>query len=175
MATHIVLLRAINVGGHNKVPMADLREALTNAGFTGVATYIQSGNIVCGSRKGQAGVARDIKKIIKDQMGHDVEVIVRSPEELAELAAGFPWQTPQPKASGIVFLAGPPTSEVDASTFAPDECTVVGNNVYVNYAVSFSESKLTPAWIEKTTGQAGTRRNWNTVVKLLDMSGQNDK
>lgn len=170
MATHIVLLRAINVGGHNKVPMAELRSALTTAGFDNVATYIQSGNIVCTSRKGQPAVARDIKKLIAQTFGHDIEVIVRSPVELAALHAGFPWDSPDGKASGIVFLTAEPAAPIDASAFEPDLCAVVGKDVYVHHAVSFSESKLTPAWIEKATAQPGTRRNWNTVVRLLDMT-----
>jgi len=169
MATHIALLRAVNVGGHNKIKMADLRTALEHAGLTNVATYVQSGNVVCTSRKGAAAVAKAIHNVIAEQFGHDITVIVRSPAELAALVAGFPWDEPNPKASGIVFLTDS-ADPIDAAKFAPDELAVVGRDVYVNYATSFSESKLTPAWIEKTAGRPGTRRNWNTVLKLAEMA-----
>lgn len=170
MPTHIALLRAVNVGGRNKVPMAELRQALTDAGFGGLATYVQSGNIVCTSRKGAASVAATISKLIAHQFGHDITVIVRSPDQLAALVAGFPWDDADPKSSGVVFLAGDSHGELDAGKFAPDECTAVGHDVYVNCPSSFADTKLTGAWVEKASGQAGTRRNWNTVLKLVEMA-----
>jgi len=169
MPTHIALLRAVNVGGHNKIKMAELRDALTEAGFGDVATYVQSGNVVCTSRKGAAAVEKAIHQVIAERFGHDITVIVRSPAELATLVAGFPWDEPDGKASGIVFLDGP-SDPIDAAHFAPDELKVVGADVYVHYAKTFSDSKLTPAWIEKAAGRAGTRRNWNTVLKLTEMA-----
>lgn len=170
MTRYVVLLRAINVGGRNKIPMAELRDMLDEQKFTDVATYIQSGNVVCSSRKSAASVATTIKKAIAARFGHDIQVIVRTAQELDQLVADFPYGDADPKSSGIVFLEGSFDSELDASAFSPDECSVAGPDVYVNCPTRFAETKLTAAWIEKQTGLAGTRRNWATVLKLNDMT-----
>lgn len=175
MTTYVVLLRAINVGGHNKIPMADLRSLLDDLGFTDVATYIQSGNVVCGSRKKTSSVAKAIKVGIADRFGHDIEVMARTSDELAKIVTDWPYGDADPKASGVVFLSDSYDGELDAATFAPDGCLVAGTDVYVTCPTRFADTKLTAAWIEKQTGLAGTRRNWATVLKLHAMLGELDK
>jgi len=165
-----VLLRAVNVGGRNKVPMAELRELLGDLGFDEVATYIQSGNVVCSSSKKAPAVANTIKQAIADTFGHDIAVIVRTASEIAALIDTFPYPNADPKASGVVFLAAAFDGELDASKFAPDECQLYGSNVFVNCPTRFADTKLTGAWVEKQTGLAGTRRNWATVLKLHAMT-----
>lgn len=170
--TYAVLLRAINVGGRNKIPMADLRALLADAGFGDVSTYIQSGNVVCTSERDSGSVSSEIRAAIADRFGHDIEVMVRTASEVASLAAGFPYADADPKSSGIVFLNGAYDGELDASAFAPDECTMAstGVDVFVNCPSGFADTKLTAAWIEKQTGRAATRRNQRTVEKLLAMT-----
>lgn len=170
MPTYIVLLRAVNVGGRNKVPMADLRAAASDAGFGDVATHVQSGNLICSSRKGPPAVAKAVQKLIADEFGHDIEVIVRTPDALAALVAANPWPDADPKQSGVVFLAGECDGELDAARFEPDVCRATGADVFVNCPTTFASTKLTAGWVEKQSGQAGTRRNWNTVHKLLELS-----
>ena len=170
MTTYVVLLRAINVGGRNKIPMADLRDLLNELKFTDVATYIQSGNVVCRSRKNATSVRASIKAGIADRFGHDIAVLVRSAAELEQIVAGFPYAEADPKSSGVVFLANEFGGELDASAFAPDECVVAGANVHVNCPTRFADTKLTAAWVEKQTELAGTRRNWATVLKLHAMA-----
>ena len=173
MTTYVVLLRAINVGGRNKIPMAELRELIGELKFTNVATYIQSGNVVCGSAKKPASAASEIKAAIADRFGHDIAVIVRSASEIEQIVDTFPYDNADPKSSGVVFLADAYDGELDASAFAPDVCELDGANVHVNCPTRFAATKLTAAWIEKKTGLAGTRRNWTTVLKLREMAAAN--
>jgi len=171
MGTYIVLLRAVNVGGRNKVPMAELRTAVEAAGFGDVGTYVQSGNLICSSRKKAPGVATAIHKLVEAEFGHDIEVIVRTPAELAALDEANPYPDADPKQSGVVFLAAAPDGPLDASKFAPDTCVVSGADVFVHCPSSFADTKLTAGWVEKQVGQAGTRRNWNTIHKLVQLAG----
>lgn len=164
-----MLLRAINVGGHNKVPMAELRELLTELGFDDVATYIQSGNIVCSSRKGPTRVGEEIRKGIAERFGHDIAVLVRTQADIAQVIEAWPYVDADPKRSGVVFMDGTVDAALDASGFAPEECVADGENVFMLCPLGFADAKLSPAWIEKQTGRIGTRRNWNTVLKLSDM------
>lgn len=170
MTIYAVLLRAINVGGHNKIPMAELRTLLDELGFGDVATYIQSGNIVCSSRKKPASVASTIKSGIAERFGHDIEVIVRSGYELAQIVADFPYPEANPKSSGIMFLSEACNGTIDATAFAPDVCRVGGAQVFVNCPNGFGSTKLTGAWIEKQAATSGTMRNFATVLKLRDMT-----
>jgi len=169
MTTYCVLLRAINVGGHNKIPMAELRDLLDELKFTDVATYIQSGNVVCSSSKKAPLVATTIKKGIAERFGHDIAVIVRTAEQIAQIVADFAYPEADPKSSGVVFLSDSYDGDLDASAFAPDECQPASADVFVNCPTRFASTKLTAAWIEKQTGLAATRRNWATVLKLHEM------
>jgi len=170
MTTHVVFLRAINVGGRNKIPMAALRELLEDLDFAHVATYIQSGNIICDSSKKPASVASTIKDGIAERFGHAIAVMVRTVPELERLVAEWPYGAADPKASGVVFLAATFDGELDASAFAPDECQTAGADVYVNCPTRFADTKITGAWVEKQTGLAGTRRNWSTVLKMRELA-----
>ncbi len=165
MTTYSVLLRAINVGGHNKIPMADLRDLLNELGFGDVATNIQSGNIACSSRKKPAAIAATIKSAIAERFGHDIVVIVRSADELAQIVAEFPFGDANPKSSGVMFLSGIANGSIDATAFAPDKCRVAGDNVFISCPNGFGRTKLTGAWIEKQTALSGTMRNFATVLK----------
>jgi len=169
MTSYAVLLRAINVGGHNKIPMAELRALLAELKFDNVATYIQSGNIVCSSRKKAPAVAKEFKTGIADRFGHDIAAIVRTADEIADIIERFPYANADPKTSGVVFLSDEFKGDLDDSEFAPATCHVAGADVFMSSPNGFSDTKLTPAWIEKQTGLVGTRRNWATVIRLHDM------
>lgn len=169
MADYVVLLRAINVGGHNKIKMAELRELLEELKFTRVSTYLQSGNVVCSSRKQTAGVATSIAAGIRQRFGHDIVVIVRTADEFGKIIDACPFPEPGDKSSSIVFLDETYDGTLDASAFAPDKCVHTGSEVYLHWHGDFSTTKLTPSWIEKQTGRAGTRRNWATLRALREL------
>ena len=82
MQIYIALLRGINVGGHKKVPMTELRDLLSNSGFQNVQTYIQSGNVVFQSSKNVSTLEKEIQKLIFNHFGFDVSVIVKTDDEL---------------------------------------------------------------------------------------------
>lgn len=168
-ATHVVLLRAINVGGNNKIPMADLRDLLGELGYDDVRTYIQSGNIVLSSQSDSDDIGVAIHDGIKKKFDLDIVVIVRTAAEFTADVAGCPYSDEDPKQVGISFLAEPFSGALDASAFDPDVCTVTPTAVSVFCPSSFAETKLTNAWIEKHSGVPTTMRNWNTSQKLLAM------
>ncbi len=187
MATHVALLRGINVGGHNKVPMADLRDIMTSLGHTDVATYIQSGNVVFSTgREDTAAVAADIEKGIEDRLGVRSPVLVLSHVDLAQIAQDNPYQDePNLRAVHVVFLPAEPAPEMIASVAAAqdavarkgsrDTAQYAGRALFLHTPDGFGRSELatllTRAGGPMSVQGAGTARNMATVRKLLDMCG----
>ena len=172
MAVWVALLRGINLGGHNRVPMADLRAALTADGFGDVATYIASGNVVL--RAPTCEPAR-VSGIIADTFGLDIPVVVRSAGQLQEAieANPFPEAVRSPKSLSVFFTteaAGDDAfDDFDHERYAPDRVVARVGEVYAHYPDGMGRSRLTNAVIDKVVGAPTTARNWNTVLKLADM------
>src|SRR5579862_9585990 len=108
MATHVALLRGINVGGRNKVPMAELREVVSSLGHTGVTTYIQSGNVLFSTEEtDNAKLAAALEAEIEERFGLWSSVVVLSRDELAQVVAANPYpDEPDPRLVHVVFLNG---------------------------------------------------------------------
>ncbi len=171
----MALLRGINVGGHNKVAMGDLRELLGGLGYADVETYLQSGNALFTTTKTTPeGLAGDIEKGLKARLAIDVKVLVRTGAELAEVVEGnpFPEVTSEPKKLHVAFLSAPPDDEkvagLDRARFEPDELRLGDRAVYLWYPNGYGRTKLTNDVLEKKLGVPATTRNWNTVVALLE-------
>jgi uncharacterized protein (DUF1697 family) len=178
MTRHIALLRGINVGGHNKVPMAQLRSALEAAGFDDVKTYVQSGNVaLSAAERSPAKVARAVEKAIADAFGFDIAVVVRSRDEIAALVAEDPLGdvATNPKYRIVVFLADKLDRErladIDPAAFAPEAFALRDYEIVMWAPDGQRDSKLVKTLTEKRTGVTGTARNWRTVEKLLDLAG----
>ena len=178
MTRHIALLRGINVGGHKKVPMADLRKALEAAGFEDVKTYVQSGNVaLSAAQKSPGKVGRAVEKAIADAFGFDVAVVVRSRAEIAALVEEDPLGdvATNPTYRVVVFLAEKLDRKrlagVDPEEFAPEAFAVRDYEIVMWAPDGQRDSKLVKALSEKRTGVVGTARNWRTVEKLLDLAG----
>jgi uncharacterized protein (DUF1697 family) len=178
MTRHIALLRGINVGGHKKVPMADLRKALEAAGFEDVKTYVQSGNVALSATEKSPGkVGRAIERAIEDAFGFDVAVVVRSRAEIAALVEEDPLGdvATNPTYRIVVFLAEKldrkRLADVDAEAFAPEAFALRDYEIVMWAPDGQRDSKLVKALSEKRTGVVGTARNWRTVEKLLDLAG----
>ena len=177
MTAYVAFLRAVNVGGNNKVPMAKLREALTDAGLEEVATVLQSGNVVFRSRKSSAAVAKVVAGAIEDAFGLKIGVVIRSAAELAALAAHNPFldgdDDRDPKTLHVAVLSARPTAAVvaklDPDRSPPDAFAVHGLEVYLSYPSGSGRTKLTLDYLEKTLGVTGTARNWRTVRRLAAM------
>ena len=173
MPKYAAFLRAINVGGH-VVKMDALRSILSGCGVTGVETFIASGNVLFTSpTRDAASVERTLEAALQKALGYPVSTFVRTPEELAAVAAHMPCSA-DPAASGgaihIIFLAGPLDSaarrELAALSAPGDELSSKGREVYWCRSGKLSESPL----FGKSLGTAiaaGTMRNRNTVVRLL--------
>jgi uncharacterized protein (DUF1697 family) len=168
MARNVALLRGINVGGKNKVAMADLRELFVGLGGTDVETYIQSGNVVF------AGVLdpAEIEAAVREGFGLDLRVIVRTHDELARAVAGNPFPDADPKALHVGFLAGdPPDVELELEPFHPEDAVVRGRELYLHLPNGVGRSKL-PAYVDRQLRTPTTVRNWRTVATLLDLTGR---
>jgi uncharacterized protein (DUF1697 family) len=174
---HIALLRGINVGGKNILPMKDLSAMFVAAGCRDVATYIQSGNVVFGAP------AAALKKLpaaisakIADDFGYRVPVIVRSHEELSVVVRGNPFLKPDSdqKILHVAFLADVPgpnaITKLDPDRSPPDRFAVIGREVFLHLPNGGGNTKLTNAWLDSKLSTVSTVRNWTTVLKLHEMT-----
>jgi uncharacterized protein (DUF1697 family) len=189
MATHVALLRGINVGGKNKVAMADLREVVAGLGHADVSTYIQSGNVLFSAKDDDAdpaALAAALAKAITAALGVSAPVVVLSSGELAAVLAANPFPAePDPRRVHAVLLSGAPgadaTAKIDEALArstakgARDELAIVGRTLYLHTPDGFGNSELAAAVLRIVTspraGVTGTARNWATMTKLLDLCG----
>ena len=176
MARHVVLLRGINIGSRNRVSMPKLREALEEAGFTNVQTYLQSGNVVLESRAKPETVRRKVEQLIEEQFGLEIAVVVRTKAELAAVAKRNPHArvAKDPKRYQVTFLAkklpARAVKELEQAA-APDEHVVVaGREVYAWHAAGVARSKLWSKLAGQGLGVTATSRNWTTVEALLELA-----
>ena len=177
MPTYVALLRGINLGSHNKVPMAGLRALVEGLGYHDVSTYIQSGNVVLTSTDGAAKVGAALQKAIAREFGFDVAVVVRSRPQLKKVVDGNPF-VKKARADGnlhVVFLARKPKADkvkaLTGADWGDDEVAVKGTEAYLHLPNGYGRAKLNNMLVEKKLGVAGTARNWRTTTKLLELAG----
>jgi uncharacterized protein (DUF1697 family) len=176
--TFVALMRGINVGGKNKLPMKDLVGLFEEAGCVGVRHYIQSGNIVFGATTALAKrVPALITSAIQRDFSLEVPVVVRSRDEMRAvvknnplLAKGAPVESLH-----VVFLADVPTAaaaaSLDPNRSPPDTFVVRGGEIYVSCPNGIGNSKLTNAYFDSKLRTTSTGRNWRTVLQLVEMCG----
>ena len=186
MATHLALLRGINLGSRNKVPMAELREVVTSLGYTGVTTYIQSGNVLfTAPDTDPAKLASALEAAITEAFGLRVSVVVLSRDDLAQILDRNPYrEEPNPKLVHVVFLNTelPPEllDRVKAAESAVtakgsrDAVAALGPALYLHTPDGFGTSELAQAVLRilVPSGKhhiAATARNWSTATKLLSL------
>ena len=182
MPTHIALLRGINVGSRNRVAMADLRKVVLGLGYTDVATYIQSGNVVFTSEEADtAMIAAALERAIAEHLSVRPKVVVLTHAELARVVADNPFpEEPNLRWVHAIFRNGPsgPTSsppwQRPAASPRPGsdhEARVVGNTLFLHTPGGLGRSELAARLLRlggsRTAEPAGTARNWATVNKLL--------
>src|SRR6476620_3514703 len=169
------MLRGVNVSGHNRIPMADLRDLYDRHGHSDVATYVQSGNVVSRSTSRTAGaVERAIRRSIADDLGLDVAVLVRTPTQLDHVLDGNRFlPSGDPKLLLFTFLAPPPArarvAALDEREHAPDEFHVAGREVYVSCPGGYGRTKINNAWFEQKLAVVATTRNWKTVGQVAEL------
>jgi uncharacterized protein (DUF1697 family) len=180
MPTFVALLRGVNVGKAKRVPMAELRALLSELGYTGVATLLNSGNAVFRSTKGPSSKhAAGIAAAIADKLHVEVPVIVKSSDELAAIVTEnrLAKETVDPSRLLVAFVQDAKslsTLEPLASLVAPPEELVIGQHAaYVHLANGILQSKAGEALLGKV-GKAATTRNWATVLKLQALASERD-
>jgi uncharacterized protein (DUF1697 family) len=185
MPTHVALLRGINLGGHKKVAMADLRELVTSLGHADVATYIQSGNVVFSTgQSDNAALAVALEEAIAATLGVTSRVVVLSRDELAQVSRDNPYpDEPNHRALHAIFLSAQPGPEVAervaraqqtvAQKGSRDSAQVIGRTIYLHTPDGYGRSDLAAELVKlgqkKTDTVSGTARNWATVTRLRAM------
>jgi uncharacterized protein (DUF1697 family) len=174
--SHVALLRGINVGGKNVVPMKDLAAVFADAGCRDVRTYIQSGNVVFRG-PAPARLRGVLEARIERTFGLRVPVVLRTADELAAVTRSNPYldDDPSTDALHVVFLADQPTdaaaASLDPKRSPPDTFTVMGREIYLRCPAGVGRSKLTNAYFDGKLSTVSTVRNWRTVLKLLELAG----
>jgi len=173
---YVALLRGINMGGKNKLPMKELCALFVELGCKDVRHYIQSGNVVFKAAPALAKQAPDkIAHRITERFGLNVPVILRSAGEMGEVAQGNPFL-----ASGVAhdrvavgFLAEAPDAArvalLDPDRSPPDQFVIHGREIYLCCPNGFGETKLNTNYFDSKLRTVSTFRNWKTVLTLLDM------
>jgi uncharacterized protein (DUF1697 family) len=175
MSTYVALIRGINVGGNQMLPMKDLVKLMEKNACTDVRTYIQSGNVVFCSTSDAASVAKRLSSAIEKGHGFEPRVLVLTAAELAKAAAAnpFPEAEQDPKTVHLFFLAARPTKAdlkgMDALKTRTERYALKGTVFYLHTPDGFGTSKLA-ARVEKLLGVEATARNWRTVGKLLELA-----
>jgi uncharacterized protein (DUF1697 family) len=180
MKTYIALLKGINVGGHKKVPMAELRELLTKTGFENVQTYIQSGNVILQSNTSDIyKIESDIEKSIEDYFGFEVSVLVKARQDLQRIFDNSPFTEEKKKASYFMMLHDCPSDdlvkEASEKVYEGEEYNIVNDCIYYNYENGLGKAKFNVNFFERKFKTFATARNYNTMVKLLALSSKNVK
>lgn len=174
MTTYIALLRAVNLAGHNKVGMADLRQLLTELGLKEPRSLLQSGNLVFRSDvRTSTQLEHLLEEAANTRLGLETDFFVRTAGDWKSIIAGNPFPAEARRDPGhlmVMFLkAAPDRNDVTALRKAitgREIVTVKGRQAYVVYPDGIGRSRLTSALIERKLRTRGTGRNWNTVLKL---------
>ncbi len=173
----IVLLRGVNVGGRNKLPMPALRESLEAEGMREVATYVQSGNVVLESKAKPDALARRVEATIADGFGLDVGVLVRTRAELAKVVRADPLGelAEQERLYQVTFCASAPEkaalAKVAERAVQGERLVARGREIYAWFPHGVGRSKLAAELSRQDLGVLATARNWTTVKKLLELCG----
>jgi uncharacterized protein (DUF1697 family) len=190
MTTFVALLRAVNVSGQNRVPMAELRASMAAAGYGDAQTYLQSGNIVfdadadAGPKPATAqDLAMAVHRVIEREFGCDVKVLVLTAAELTQVAAENPFLRAvgagfDEKSLHATFLEEPVSEAAFGGLAMPaqpgEQATLAegGRVIYLHLPHGYGRTKLNNSYFERHLGVVATTRNWRTVLALAEMSAK---
>lgn len=177
--TCIALLRGINVGGRNPVPMGELRALAEGLGWRAVRTYVQSGNLVFEAAGKAAHLEQQLEAALERSLALAIPVIVRTAADWSRYAAGNPFPEASLEQPGAVMLAlskDPPRAaalaELRGRADAVERIEQVGDAIWVHYAAGMARSRLSPGQLDRAIGSPVTTRNWRTVVKLGELAAE---
>jgi uncharacterized protein (DUF1697 family) len=177
---YVALLRAVNVGGRNRIAMAHLRELLRGLGYGAVRTHLQSGNAVFTAPAGATPepVAEAIEGALLAELDLAAKVLVRTRAELQRIVAGNPLLdvATDHRRLLVAFLSDPPApnavTQLAPADFEPEVFAVGEREIYVWYPEGVQAARLSNAFWERRLGVSATGRNWNTVTRLLELMGE---
>jgi uncharacterized protein (DUF1697 family) len=178
MITYIALLRGINVGGRNKLPMRELVDIFKSLGFQNIKTYIQSGNVVFQSEDlNIADITKRISAAIKKRHNFSPQTLILRLEEFKNAMAHNPYPEAEtdPKSLHLYFLASEPhnpdTDTLEKLKGDRERYKLKGKIFYLHAPDGIGRSKLATR-AEKALGVPVTARNWRSVCKIYDMANQ---
>ncbi len=159
------------MGGHNKVPMGELKEALAGIGYPDTVTYLNSGNVVVGAD--HVVEASTISNLVESKFGLDIPVVVQKKAQIEAAIKNNPFTKFEPKRLHVMYLDGSVSASkaqaLDTSIYEPDQIAVKGRHMYVLYKKDSWSSKATIKVPESLFGVTATARNWNTAQKLVEL------
>lgn len=172
MKTYIALLRGINVGGHRKVPMAELRDLLTNIGCSDVKTYIQSGNVIFKTKeKPSTQIETKIRKAIETYFGFEVSVMVRTRKQLQKIVDDCPFSNDKKINSYFAILSHSPDKDLVQKayekTYENEDYKIINDCIYFYSDKGYGTAKFSLNFFEKNLDVNATARKYKTMVKLL--------
>jgi uncharacterized protein (DUF1697 family) len=169
----VVLLRAVNLGARNKVPMAQLRELLTDVGFRDVRTYVASGNVLLEGPRGRATLAKELERHVAEAFGVETTAILRKPQELAAVVDAHPFGRSTSQ-THVAFLGARPAktavARLEAAGPGTDVVVPAGAEIYLRLRDGVQGFPLSGARIEKLLCVPATLRNWRTVTTLAELA-----
>lgn len=180
MATQIALLRGINLGSHNRVPMAELRGHLSGLGYGDVGTLLQSGNVVLDTDVSSKQLAADVERELSERFGVRSPVVVRTRAQLAKVVALDPLRdfVTEDKLYQVSFLSAKPAKaaidKLAGADFEPERFVHRGREIYAWHPKGIHSSPLAKLLTDKRLGVVATARNWNTTVKLLELANERE-
>lgn len=177
MKTFVGLLRGINVGGHNKIPMSELRELCGELGWRDVQTYIQSGNLVFSAAGKPAALEAELERAIQRGFGFSISLIIRPAADWPAYVSSNPFLKACEKEPHRVMLClskTPPKSDavkaLSERAAGGERIACVGGALWIHFAGGMARSKLSPSLLDRAVGSSVTARNWLTVLKLQEMA-----
>lgn len=177
----VALLRGINVGGHNKLPMAELRALCAELGWADTRSYIQSGNLVFTAQGTAAELEAVLEQAIEDRFSLTVPAIVRAASAWPPYIDQNPFPHASEQTPNLVMLAlsrNPPAADTESRlrerASESERISRTGDALWIHYGDGSGRSKLTPALLDRAAGSPVTTRNWRTVLKLGEMASDSD-
>jgi uncharacterized protein (DUF1697 family) len=176
LAKYVALLRGVNVGGKNLLPMKDLAQIFIEAGCADVRTYIQSGNVIF---RAAGSVLEElpgrVMQRITERFGYRTPIILRTVDQVDKAIRNNPFAKAGAPGNTlcVLFLEDLPSAErvrnLDPARSPPDAFFVAGREIYLHFPNGMARSKLTNAYFDSKLATTSTARNWNTVLKLFDL------
>jgi uncharacterized protein (DUF1697 family) len=176
MNSFIALLRGINVGGHNKIPMPELRSLGGDLGWNNVQSYIQSGNLLFKADTAATNLENDLERAIARRFGFSIPVIMRTATDWAAYVGANPYPEASQKEPNLVMLVlakAPPKPDaverLRERAAAGERIAQVDDALWIHYTGGSARSKLSPALLDRLIGSPATMRNWRTTLKLDEL------